>query len=46
MLSGGQLASRPEQEPGLKVGDLAELYRANRKVELNTLKTLACQFNH
>ena len=40
ILSGGQLTSKPRQESALTVGDLAELYLANRKVEPNTLKTL------
>ena len=46
ILSGGQLTSKPRQESALTVGDLAELYLANRKVEPNTLKTLTFHFNH
>ncbi len=46
ILSGGQLTSKPRQESALAVGDLAELYLANRKVEPNTLKTLTFHFNH
>jgi len=46
ILSGGQLTNKPLHEPGLTVGDLADLYLANRKVEPNTLKTLAFHMNH
>jgi integrase len=46
ILSGGQHTSKPQSQPTLTIGALADLYLASRKVEPNTLNTLGLHLKH